>query len=112
MTFKRLPGRPAKYPGFPRKMRFTQKGDDFFAQRKKGLSRTKTALAVECALAEFKRRPPKVRDRFYRMAGEHKRISSAGRGVESARSRAAVPKKIGSVRKSRTRKRWPSNLEY
>jgi hypothetical protein len=102
MIFKRPPGRPAKYAGPLRNMRLAKPADIFLAREKQRVSQPDMTLVVECALAQFQKLRSRVRDRFYQEAVELKRISS-GRGVDSARASAAVPKP-GSAGKSRTTK--------
>jgi hypothetical protein len=91
-------------------MRVAGPADIFPAREKQRVSQPDVTLVVECALVEFMKLRPRVRDRVYHVARERKRISSTGRGVDSART-AAVPEQRGSAGKSRTKVR-PSNLEY
>jgi hypothetical protein len=57
-------------------MRLAKAADIFPAREKQRASQPDLTLVVECALAEFMKLRPGVRDRVYQMARERKRIEN------------------------------------
>ncbi|MGA3266268.1 MAG: hypothetical protein ABSE16_05545 [Verrucomicrobiota bacterium] len=97
MTFKRPPGRPAKGAGRLRNMRLVKAADDFLTQEKQRSGKPDMTLVMECALLELEKIKPPIRDTIYQRALARNKPLSTGRGVESARPRAAVPNPCGSA---------------